>query len=183
MCRSKDMGAMPRLFLAGAGLLVLLPGPRSQSRTAAPSGGIPDPATAAAERPSGSRGAGCQWTESQIAALIRQAAAELPGFPVDLALEIAAHESKLKPCAVHVNRDGTRDWGVMQINDRALEELDLGEPLDAPKNVRAGVGYLRRLWAEFEGDPEDLRRKKVACVYAFGPRGCLPRLPGRLEEE
>ncbi len=58
-------------------------------------------------------------------------------------------ESGWQPGVVHLNADGTRDRGLMQINDSTwpwlAQRLGLSDPLDPAQNIRAGTWYLAML--------------------------------------
>ena len=77
-----------------------------------------------------------------IVALILAIALEF-GVPGNFVLAIAYEESGLNPNAVSsANSDGSRDWGLMQINDKwhCVENWQ-----DAETNIRAGVAYIKLL--------------------------------------
>jgi soluble lytic murein transglycosylase-like protein len=76
-----------------------------------------------------------------IAAMILAIAAET-GIPPYLALSIAIEENqKLDPLAVHINDDGSRDLGVMQLNDSWFK----GRWQDPENNIRAGCELIKEL--------------------------------------
>jgi soluble lytic murein transglycosylase-like protein len=76
-----------------------------------------------------------------IQALILAIAIEV-GVPPYLALAIAIEENDtLNPLVVHVNEDGSRDQGIMQLNDSWFR----GDWQDPEINVRAGCLLLKEL--------------------------------------
>jgi soluble lytic murein transglycosylase-like protein len=67
---------------------------------------------------------------------------------------IARHESGMNPQAVHKNRDGTRDYGLMQVNDRWIPSLRqygiTKEKLMEPcQNIYVGAMILRSLFERY----------------------------------
>lgn len=77
------------------------------------------------------------------------AAAKYHGVNDMLLRAIAWHESKLKPSAVNVNRNGTRDIGALQTNSIHLPELakyGIGEKdlLNGCVSAFVGAWHLRR---------------------------------------
>jgi soluble lytic murein transglycosylase-like protein len=79
-----------------------------------------------------------------IEALILAIALET-GIPPYLALSIALEENQsLNPLAVHINADGSRDLGVMQLNDRWF----IGDWRDPETNIRAGCELIKELIAK-----------------------------------
>jgi len=79
-----------------------------------------------------------------IAALILSVAVEV-GVPPYFALAVAVTESELNPMAISKeNQNGTRDHGIMQLNDKYFGHL--GDSLYcAETNIRAGVGLIKTL--------------------------------------
>jgi soluble lytic murein transglycosylase-like protein len=76
-----------------------------------------------------------------ITAMIMAIALET-GVPPYLALSIALEENRtLNPLAVHINGDGSRDLGIMQLNDSWFQ----GNWQDPETNIRAGCGLLKEL--------------------------------------
>lgn len=86
------------------------------------------------------------------------------GVPASVALGIAAHESGFNPGAVNVNTNGTRDWGVMQLNDTTVSTLGVSNPLDPIQNIEAGVGLIGKYIKQYSGDIG-----KALWAYANGP--------------
>lgn len=90
-------------------------------------------------------------------------------IPASLPLMIAARESKFNHRLVHCcNYDGSRDWGVMQLNDYTVRSLKIKDPLDYKQNVRAGVMLLASYLREYKGDLQ-----RTLCAYAKGPGNCV----------
>jgi soluble lytic murein transglycosylase-like protein len=76
-----------------------------------------------------------------IEALIIAIALEV-GIPPYFALSIAFEENHtLNPLAVHINDDGSRDLGVMQLNDSWYR----GNWQDPETNIRAGCELIKEL--------------------------------------
>jgi soluble lytic murein transglycosylase-like protein len=64
------------------------------------------------------------------------------GIPPYLALSIALEENQsLNPLAVHINADGSRDLGIMQLNDSWFK----GDWQDPETNIRAGCALVKEL--------------------------------------
>jgi Helix-turn-helix domain/Putative peptidoglycan binding domain/Lysozyme like domain len=75
------------------------------------------------------------WSAATVEKLIRDTFPEAP----DVAFAIAKCQSRLDPMWISPNTDGTRNWGLFQISDRRLTDLD-GTPrqaFDPTWNVRA----------------------------------------------
>lgn len=72
------------------------------------------------------------------------------GQHADHAVAVARCESTLVPSAVHRNRNGTRDWGLFQLNDGGtLQSLGItpAQALDPATNIDAAHRlFLRRGW-------------------------------------
>jgi soluble lytic murein transglycosylase-like protein len=67
------------------------------------------------------------------------------GIPPYLALSIALEENwALDPLAVHANANGSRDLGVMQLNDSWFR----GDWRDPETNIRAGCALVKELMAK-----------------------------------
>jgi soluble lytic murein transglycosylase-like protein len=76
-----------------------------------------------------------------IEAMIIAIAIEV-GIPPYLALSIALEENQtLNHLAVNINPDGSRDLGVMQLNDRWF----IGDWRDPETNIRAGCEVIKEL--------------------------------------
>ncbi|MEV6761510.1 helix-turn-helix domain-containing protein [Streptomyces sp. NPDC051105] len=81
------------------------------------------------------------WSPAKVARRIREVFAEDP----DTAVAVARCASFLDPLYVLPNTNGSRNWGVFQISDARLRDLD-GTPLrafDPDWNIRAA----HRLWS------------------------------------
>lgn len=92
------------------------------------------------------------YSQQQIQDMIRASALKY-GVDPNLALAIAAHESNFNPSAVSpVNRNGTRDWGVMQLNDLTIQQFGVSNPLDPQQNIDTGVRLLAQLSGQYSGD-------------------------------
>ena len=79
------------------------------------------------------------WTAEKIIDLIIQISLE-EGVPPNFVVAIALTEnSALCPIAVGHNRNGTRDLGIMQLNDRYFSHVDWQCP---EANIRAGVRHI-----------------------------------------
>lgn len=79
--------------------------------------------------------------------------------PVDLLLSVAMEESHLDPGAVGTNDTGSRDWGLLQVNDANLGRLGLTPEtaLDACKSIRAGSRVLLEAYDGGVTAPEQLK--------------------------
>jgi soluble lytic murein transglycosylase-like protein len=76
-----------------------------------------------------------------IEAMILVIAIEI-GIPPYLALSIALEENQaLDPLAVHINTDGSRDLGIMQLNNSWFK----GNWQDPETNIRAGCEHIKWL--------------------------------------
>jgi len=83
---------------------------------------------------------------STAGAMCWDQAAQRYGINADLLRAIAQVESNMNPQAIHFNRNGSYDYGLMQINSRWYRELDakwkyLADPC---YNVMVGAWILRR---------------------------------------
>lgn len=97
-------------------------------------------------------------------------AANRYGVPPNLALGIASHESGFNPNAVNTaNPNGTKDWGVMQLNDTTVKTMGVTNPLDPEQNIDAGVSLLSSLLNRYGGDPN-----QALWAYASGPGNVGP---------
>jgi len=92
------------------------------------------------------------YSVQQIQDMIRSAALKYNVDP-NLAIAVAAHESNFNPNAINsANRNGTKDWGVMQLNDITVKQFGVQNPLDPAQNIDAGVKLLGQLSAKYDGD-------------------------------
>jgi soluble lytic murein transglycosylase-like protein len=66
---------------------------------------------------------------------------------------IAQHESGLDPARVHLNTDGTRDRGLMQINERNDAWLGLTDPFNPCQSIRAAADLLASFSRYNSGSP------------------------------
>ncbi|MDR2434758.1 MAG: lytic transglycosylase domain-containing protein [Treponema sp.] len=117
---------------------------------------------------------------SAIASLILAIAANV-GVPPYFVLSVALTENPaLDPLAVHVNRNGTEDRGVMQLNSQYLDwfvtEFWDGKDFDwrdPGMNITVGVRYLKRLI-----DMPKFNEWQAVLCYNAGPervkRGDVP---------
>lgn len=73
-------------------------------------------------------------------------AAHTYGVNADVLRAIAWHESHLLPWVVHSNRDGSTDYGIMQINSRNLAFLGLDKRtvLASCTNIMGGARLYQR---------------------------------------
>ncbi|MFJ8493496.1 helix-turn-helix domain-containing protein [Streptomyces sp. NPDC094038] len=81
------------------------------------------------------------WSQARVAERVREVFTEDPGT----AVAVARCASFLDPLYVLPNTNGSRNWGVFQISDARLQDLD-GTPLrafDPDWNIRAA----HRLWS------------------------------------
>jgi hypothetical protein len=79
-----------------------------------------------------------------LPAALALAAACGGGVDPQMLVGIARVESGLDPAAVHVNTNGSRDWGISQINERnfALLGLDAVSALDPCRSFAAAAKLL-----------------------------------------
>jgi len=117
------------------------------------------PATGGGPRPTEGdrgrhRGVSGLLPETAIAALITQCAG--PNPPVDMLTRIIMHESGGNPTASNVNRDGSIDYGLAQINSSNL--VWLGETpasiLNPCRNIAAEARILRAFSGYATGSPD-----------------------------
>jgi soluble lytic murein transglycosylase-like protein len=90
-------------------------------------------------------------TPAQVLALALQCSSVDP----HLVLSIATQESGLQPEIVHVNRNGTRDFGLMQINETNFPLLHLtpASALDPCQSIRAAGDLIAILSRYNSGSP------------------------------
>lgn len=104
-----------------------------------------------------------------IEAMIFAVAFEV-GIPPYFALSIALTENQnLDPLAVHINADGSRDLGVMQLNDSWFK----GNWRDPETNIRAGCKLIKELI-----DKPGMNFWQVCIAYNCGYRRFLEKPPG-----
>jgi soluble lytic murein transglycosylase-like protein len=88
-------------------------------------------------------------------------------------LALMWRESRFQVSAVHINRNGTQDSGIMQINDVnkgwLLEELGITDLMDPMQNITAGITLFGRL-AQKYGEHYALM------AYQFGEQGMLNQI-------
>lgn len=101
-----------------------------------------------------------------------------PEVPAEIVIAIIEHESGFQADAVGCNADGTQDYGLMQINDRAIpklrEDLGIGTAealLDPRTNIRAGVHILELHTSVFPNSVES-----VLMAYQYGAAGARDKL-------
>ena len=93
-------------------------------------------------------------TEAGVLALALSCA---PGLDPAMITGIARHESGLNPSTVRVNANGSRDVGLMQINERNFEWLGLTPQtaLDPCQSIRAAAQLLQSYSRYNTGSPTD----------------------------
>lgn len=113
-------------------------------------------------------------TEAAFLALAMQCA---PGIAPVTLLDIARVESGLNPTAQNVNKDGSRDIGLMQVNERNFGWLGLTPQtaLDPCQSLRA-AGQLLQSYSRYNtGSPVNgfgngyVQRVLATAVKASGP--------------
>lgn len=107
-----------------------------------------------------------QYSTQQIQDMIT-AAATSAGLPPSVALAVAQQESSFNPNAVGpVNSNGTRDYGLFQLNTAMLQQLGLSttQALDPATNINAGVQLLAQYYSQYGGD-----LPSVLGAYNAGP--------------
>lgn len=95
------------------------------------------------------------------------------GVDYDLVLALMWRESRFQVNAVHVNTNGTRDNGIMQINDVnrgwLLEQHGIVDLMDPKQNIEAGTIMLGGLVEKY-----DVHRALMA--YQYGEQGMKRKL-------
>jgi membrane-bound lytic murein transglycosylase MltF len=86
------------------------------------------------------------------------------GISAHLPLAIAMSESWMRPNLIGRNRNGTRDWGLFQLNDHTVRVLHIAHPLDPQQNIIAGVGLVAAYLK--------MCRSDQAARYAFAHGRC-----------
>jgi soluble lytic murein transglycosylase-like protein len=84
---------------------------------------------------------------SNLQAFCYEEAGEIYGINPGLLMAISKTESNLNPLAININLNGTRDFGLMQINSSWITPLGLNSGLllsDPCYNLKAGAGILRK---------------------------------------
>ncbi|MFE7900064.1 helix-turn-helix domain-containing protein [Streptomyces sp. NPDC057424] len=81
------------------------------------------------------------WSPQKVRQRVREVFPEVP----DKAVAIADCQSFLDPLHILPNTNGTRNWGLFQISDARLRELD-GTPRDA-LNPEWNIQAARKLWS------------------------------------
>lgn len=119
-------------------------------------------------------GLGQTYSTAQIQQMIT-ASAQQYGVSPQLALGIASHESAFNPNAVNsANANGTKDWGVMQLNDTTVQTFGVSDPLDPQQNIDAGMKLLAQLSAKYNGDPTDILWAYMSGSGNVNPSGNPP---------
>ena len=109
------------------------------------------------------------YTKEQIQQMIIDSA-NSRGIDPAIALAIASHESGFNPNAVNTaNPNGTKDWGVMQLNDTTVQTIGVTNPLDPKQNIDAGVSLLAGLLNRYSGNV-----RNALWAYASGPGNVGP---------
>lgn len=75
------------------------------------------------------------------------------GLDPHMLIGIAQHESGLDPLAMHVNADGSRDRGLMQVNERNDLWLGLKNPFDPCQSIAAAARLLTSFSRYNSGSP------------------------------
>jgi type IV secretion system protein VirB1 len=90
-----------------------------------------------------------------IAAALALAVQCAPGVDPVTLVGIAKHESGLDPTRINVNSNGSRDLGLMQINESNFEWLGLTATtaMDPCRSLAAGALVLKSLSAYNSGSP------------------------------
>lgn len=115
------------------------------------------------------------------AAFLAFATACAPGLDGRMLLVQAQIESGLDPVATHQNTNGTRDWGLMQINDSNFALLGIRSPaevLDPCRNLQAAADLYRTLSRYNSGKPDaslDYARAIVSRMHLIPASG--PSIP------
>jgi len=67
-------------------------------------------------------------------------------IPVHLALALVKTESNFDAKAINHNRNGSIDYGLMQLNSFTFSNLTAKELLDPETNISCGLNYLREMY-------------------------------------
>jgi soluble lytic murein transglycosylase-like protein len=106
------------------------------------------------------------YSTQQIQDMITQAATAA-GLPPSVALAVAQQESSFNPNAIGPpNSNGTRDYGLFQLNTATLQQLGISttQALDPATNINAGVQLLSQYYSQYGGD-----LPSVLGAYNAGP--------------
>lgn len=90
------------------------------------------------------------------------------GISPHVPMLIAFGESRMKPSLIHVNANGTKDYGIMQLNERTVRVLNVKNPLDPEENIEAGVN----LYANYLRHYRSQATRRAVCAYQRGPGRC-----------
>ncbi|WP_080799676.1 transglycosylase SLT domain-containing protein [Desulfamplus magnetovallimortis] len=74
--------------------------------------------------------------------------------PVNLAFSLAWAESRFNPTAFNVNRNGSVDRGIFQLNDSYRQDWSINSFYNIDKNIEEGVQYLKKCISDTNGDVE-----------------------------
>jgi len=100
------------------------------------------------------------------------------GLEYEMVLAIMWRESRFQPSAVGVNRNGTRDSGLMQINDVnkkwLLEKHGIEDLLDPYQNIDAGTAILAKYFSKYS-------ENYALMAYQYGEQGMLERAKQGIE--
>ncbi|MDL2233940.1 transglycosylase SLT domain-containing protein [Ruminococcaceae bacterium OttesenSCG-928-L11] len=95
------------------------------------------------------------------------------GLDYELVLAVMWRESRFQTSAVNINRNGTQDSGIMQINDVnktwLSKELGITDLMDPKQNIAAGTAMLGRFTAKY-GEHNAL------LAYQYGEAGMQRKL-------
>jgi soluble lytic murein transglycosylase-like protein len=101
--------------------------------------------------------------------------------PAGIVLAIIEHESGGRQDATLLNKNGSTDWGLMQINDITLQTYDVPRSMamNPEVNIATGVALLEDLWDRWRD------WKYAIAAYAAGSGGVkktYPQLSPRLQK-
>ncbi len=100
------------------------------------------------------------------------------GLEYEMILAIMWRESRFQPKAVGVNRNGTRDSGLMQINDVnkkwLSEEHGIEDLLDPYQNIDAGTAILAGYFSKYS-------ENFALMAYQYGEQGMLEKAKQGME--
>lgn len=100
------------------------------------------------------------------------------GLEYEMVLAIMWRESRFQPTAVGVNRNGTRDSGLMQINDInkkwLFEEHGIEDLLDPYQNIDAGTAMLAGYFSKYG-------ENFALMAYQYGEQGMLEKAKQGIE--
>ena len=106
------------------------------------------------------------YSQQQLQDMVT-ASAQKYGLPPSVAIAVVQQESSWNPNAVGpVNKNGTRDYGLFQLNTATLQQngISTAQALDPATNIDIGVQMLANYYSQYGGD-----LPSVLGAYNAGP--------------